>query len=422
MKKPIVLFVCLIALILGGCTQNEAPPAPGTPPATPPDNVNEVQIPKPEDMITDPEHYKEAHPLIYESFMKTSTMGDGTEEDAALGGSHPIDYLEKYPNIAILYEGIGFAKEYYEARGHYYALDDVINISRPKPGATCLACKTGELEKLLAENGEAFYTMDFQQTVQDVQHGVTCYSCHRNNPGEGVQVTSPHFNVAMEKLEAEPAPGNKACAQCHVEYYFERDTKKVILPWDNGTDIGEIEAYYDEIGFYDWEHPRTGTQLIKVQHPEFEMYSGSLHDSIKVSCADCHMPTMVSGTNEKYKSHWVTSPLKTAEESCSKCHSNNLDEIVTRVEQIQTETEQMEVEVSDMLVKLTMDFAKAIEDRKLDDEKINELRSLHRKAQYRWDFVFVENSTGFHNRTKAKTALEEAKTYAQEALNILEGL
>lgn len=82
----------------------------------------------------------------------------------------------------------------------------------------------------------------------------------------------------------------------------------------------------------------------------------------------------------------------------------------------------MEVEVSDMLVKLTEDFARAIEERELDDKTIEQLRSLHRKAQYRWDFVFVENSTGFHNEEKAKEALNEAKEYAKEALDILEGL
>ena len=175
------------------------------------------------------------------------------------------------------------------------------------------------------------------------------------------------------------------------------------------------------MGFSDWEHPRTGTPLIKVQHPETEMYAGSLHDSMTVSCADCHMPR-VTENGEEYKSHWVTSPLKTPTESCGKCHSNNIEGIVTAVENIQKDVEQQEVEVSDMLVKLVSDFAKAIEDKKLDDAQIDELRSLHRKAQYRWDFVFVENSTGFHNPEKARNALEEAKTYAQEALTILEGL
>lgn len=412
-KNNIMITIILTGLILVSCNNNNPTPAP------PLDNNSDEDIPKVEEMILDPEEWKEKYPLVYESFMKTSTMGDNVTEDSDLGGSHPLDYLKEYPNIAILYEGIGFSKEYYQARGHYYALEDVINISRPKPGASCLACKTAEYEKLNIENGENLFSMDFQQTVQDVEFGITCYNCHRNTPGE-VKTTSPHFNAAVQKLESEPNAGNQACAQCHVEYYFDKESKAVILPWDNGVGIEQIESYYDEMEYADWEHPRTGTPLIKVQHPEFEMYSGSLHDSIKVSCADCHMPNMIEN-NVEYKSHWATSPLKTPEESCGKCHSNNLNDIVLKVESIQTDIHQKEVEVSDMLVKLTMDFAKAIEDRKLDDESINQLRDLHRKAQYRWDFVFVENSTGFHNEEKATKALDEAKAYAQEALNILEG-
>ena len=417
-RKYLKLSICLVLALVLLISCKRDTPVPETPSTE--DNLD-VQIPKPEEMIIDPAEWKEQFPLVYASFMKTSTMGDDVNEDSDLGGSHPIDYLKKYPNIAILYEGVGFAKEYYDARGHYYALEDVMNITRPKPGASCLACKTSEYEKLHVENGDDLFAMDFQKTAQDIEFGITCYNCHRNTPGEGVQTTSIHFNNSAQILDAELKPGTQACAQCHVEYYFDKDNKEVLLPWENGTDINQIEAYYDELGFSDWIHPRTGTPLIKVQHPEFEMYSGSIHDSMKVSCADCHMPR-ITENGEEYKSHWVTSPLKTPEESCGKCHSDGPDTLVSKVEIIQKEIEQMEVEVSDKLVKLTADFAKAIEDKKLDDARIDEIRNLHRKAQYRWDFIFVENSTGFHNVDKARKALDEANSYAQEALNILEGL
>ncbi|MDF2591313.1 MAG: Nitrite reductase, partial [Clostridia bacterium] len=65
------------------------------------------------------------------------------------------------------------------------------------------------------------------------------------------------------------------------------------------------------------------------------------------------------------------------------------------------------------------DLTAAITDKKLDDKTLESLRGLHRKAQYRWDCVFVENSTGFHNEQKAKNALNDAEKYADEALSIL---
>jgi nitrite reductase (cytochrome c-552) len=417
-KFVIGLLTLLAIVLMISCTRETPAPEPNEPPD---EDISKVEIPAPENMIIDPADWEEKFPLVYTSFMKTSTMGDDTAEDSGLGGSQPLDYIEKYPNIKILYEGIGFAKEYYQARGHFYALEDVANISRPKGGASCLACKTAEYEKLYAKFGDELASMDFQKTIQEVEFGITCYTCHRNTPGESIQTTTVHFNEFADMLKLDPIPGNKACAQCHVEYYFDEENNSVLLPWGNGTEIAEIEEYYDEMDFSDWVHPRTGTPLIKVQHPETEMYTGSLHASMKVSCADCHMPRVIEDGKE-YKSHWVTSPLKTPNESCGRCHSNEIDTLPERVEAIQTEIEQMEVDVSDMLVKLIIDFGKAIEDKKLTDQQIVQLRDLHRKAQYRWDFVFVENSTGFHNRAKATEALNEAKSYAQEALDILQGL
>ena len=419
MKKSISLFIiCILSISLISCAKLSKKP--GTEQDKQEAGKN---IPKPEDMIIDPAAWKEKYPMIYESFIRTSRMGDGTKEDSNLGGMHPIDYLKKYPNIAILYEGMGFAKEYYKARGHFYALEDVIKITRPKPGASCLACKSGEYEKLHAKHGDALFAMDFNAVAQDVKFGITCYNCHRNNPEKGVQVVSPHFAKKVDKLGMELKPGTKACAQCHVEYYFDKQTKEVVLPWDKGIGVNEIEAYFDEKGYVDWTHPRTGTPMLKVQHPEFEMYTGSVHDNAKLSCADCHMPT-VTENGQKYKSHWAKSPLKTVEESCGKCHGSGkeLEELVVTVQAIQKYTERIEVEVSDMLVKLTKDLGSAIEKGKLDEPTLKKLQVLHRKAQYRWDFVFVENSTGFHNEKKSIDTLNQAKAYAKEALDILEGL
>jgi len=148
------------------------------------------------------------------------------------------------------------------------------------------------------------------------------------------------------------------------------------------------------------------------------MYTGSLHDKMGVTCADCHMPT-VEENGQSYKSHWPKSPLKTVEESCGSCHGDEIDGLTARVEDIQEEIDRAEREVGEMLVQLIEEFGAVLEDSELDDKTINKLWDLHRKAQYRWDFVFVENSTGFHNASKARKALDEAKDYAQQALDML---
>ncbi len=413
-KHLIMLFLILSVVTLFGCAPKEEPA-----PDPVPEEEERAEIPAPEDMILSAEEWKEEYPLIYESFIRTSRMKDDTVEEARLGGLHPIDYLQKYPNIKVLYEGIGFSKEYYAARGHYYSLVDVVNSARPKPGASCLACKTAAWEKLNVEYGSEAAAKDFIETANEVDIGISCYNCHRNDPGKEIQVTNPHLINALENNNIEFKAGTLACAQCHTEYYLDKESKEVILPWDKGLGVDDIEAYYDEMNWFDWEHPRAGTPLIKVQHPEVELYSGSVHDNLGVSCADCHMPT-VTENGESYKSHWAKSPLKTVEESCARCHGDSEDALIEEVQQLQQKVSELEGELGQMLVQLIEGLSAARESKSLEDKTIEEVQALHRKAQYRWDFVFVENSTGFHNYEKAVETLEKGKEYAQQALDILE--
>lgn len=67
------------------------------------------------------------------------------------------------------------------------------------------------------------------------------------------------------------------CAQCHVEYYFRGADKRLVYPWSKGLLADSILAYYDDVGHTDWVHERTGAPVLKVQHPEFELYSQGIH-------------------------------------------------------------------------------------------------------------------------------------------------
>ena len=349
------------------------------------------------------EEWKEQYPNQYNSYLLNSNLGE-----VKYGGEQQIDYIEKYPNIKILYEGFGFSKEYFSSRGHLYSLEDVIKIQRPKAGATCLACKTARYEEMLDDYGKEFWKMDFDTMAQEAHYPITCYSCHGNEPGR-INLTNPHTITALDGLEREVSIENQSCAQCHVEYYFKPNTLEVVLPWRYGTELRDIERYFDELDFADWLHPRTKTPLIKIQHPEFEMYTGSIHDSIGVSCVDCHMPKMTDDDGVSYSSHWWTSPLKTLEPSCFGCHGNMGEALEDWVIEIQGEIENLQKETSDLLVEFVEELAIAVQSGDYTEEFLDELRVLHREAQLRWDFIFAENSTGFHNSQKARDYLKESQ-------------
>ena len=76
------------------------------------------------------------YPRQYEAYLRTQITGTETK----FGGTNLRDYLEEYPAQVILFAGYGFSKDYLQARGHYYAVEDVTNTKRlahPFQAATC---------------------------------------------------------------------------------------------------------------------------------------------------------------------------------------------------------------------------------------------------------------------------------------------
>ncbi|WP_197512755.1 ammonia-forming cytochrome c nitrite reductase subunit c552 [Tessaracoccus coleopterorum] len=124
------------------------------------------------------------------------------------------------------------------------------------------------------------------------------------------------------------------CAQCHVEYYFEKETKELTFPWSKGINIDQIWEYYAEDGHKDFTHATTGAEIVKAQHPEFDIWSQGIHADNGVSCADCHMPYEAEGA-KKVTNHQIQSPMLNVNASCMTCHHSTEDEMKNRVVKIQ---------------------------------------------------------------------------------------
>lgn len=364
------------------------------------------------------EDYKEAFPEHVHSFEKNSEM-----EKTTYGGSVQVDYLEEYPYLRTFYKGYGFEKQYDRARGHIYALDDVINTKRPKAGASCLACKVSIFNEELVDN-PSLSAMDFDEYVNshDIV-GFTCFDCHRDTPGK-VQINRQHLKDYLEENPDEDYLNGSmlACAQCHVEYYMTRDEKTVKLPWSEGLGADEAYAYYQESGFYDWEHELTGAKVLKAQHPETETFYGSVHQMAGLDCLTCHMP-QVEQDGEKISSHHWTSPLKTPEESCLPCHKDQTaDQIVKLAESIQKPVVEKTDSVGETLEAYIKDLQALIESGNLDQKTKEDLQDIQREAQFYWDYVFVENSEGFHNQKKALKYLDHSEELIQKGNDIIKDL
>jgi len=366
----------------------------------------------------DPAIWGRNFPRQYDSFLKTS---DSTIE-TKYGGSIPYSKLEKYPALIKLWAGYAFSKDHNEDRGHHYAQIDQSNTQRVKlvsqPGA-CINCHAAEVPQLIEEMGwEEFNKTPYNELRDRLHFGTSCADCHDPDT-MALRITRLALVNAMEARGVDLSQASRqemrtyVCAQCHVEYYFKGENKVLTFPWDNGLSIEDIESFYDEYGFKDWTHKDTGAPMIKIQHPEFELWSSGIHAKSGVSCADCHMPYVREGA-VKISDHWLRSPLDNVSKSCQTCHKQSEDELEDRVLTIQERTAELLRSAEEAIV-AAIDAIVAAKAAGASDDDLEEARALHSRASIRWDFVSSENSTGFHSSQESARILANAIDYARQA-------
>jgi nitrite reductase (cytochrome c-552) len=375
-------------------------------------------------------------PVEYDLYLKTKEMIPTKH-----GGSQPTPHAptaqdprtvtaqsktDADARLKTMWAGYAFAADFREERGHFYSLEDQLYTQRQvvaKQPGTCGQCHASvyvPMRKLgggdIFKGFEALNKMPYSEAKQHFKHPVGCIDCH--DPANlQLRVTRPGFlegiraykaslgveNYDPNKMASRQEMRAYVCGQCHVEYYFQGPEKRLTFPWSKGLKADEIVGYYDQIGFRDWTHKLTGAAALKAQHPEFEMWSQGIHARSGVACADCHMPYMrVGGT--KVSDHQVRSPVLNLNRACQGCHRWPEDELKARVEAIQDKHMKIREEAFDALVQLIGDV-QAARERGRPDREIAPALYLQRRAQFLFDFVEAENSTGFHAPQEAARVL-----------------
>lgn len=351
--------------------------------------------------------WENTYPDVYASYM-------ANEENDEV-----VDYVAEYPMIATVYEGMAFNTYYVSARGHFYNVSDVTETGRPHKLANCFTCKTADFTNMVNEMGVEAYQMPFEDALSNINESLGCYTCHVNDPSAGITVTHTYLADAMGEDFASIPADTASCGQCHVEYYFDPDTKATTLPYTSRESMSPdaIYEYYEAMDFSDYTNPRTGVRQLKAQHPEFETFmgAGSKHAGM-FTCADCHMEKLTNEAGETYISHKWVSPLdsETISATCAACH----EDLTGFVHGIQENMEERTYAIGYKLEDLTNQLADAVESGDYSEEELDAIRALNRKGQWYWDFVFVENSEGAHNSTLDNECLDKAESLIDEALGL----
>ena len=401
------------------------------------------------DDTEDPAIWGKNFPLQYDAYLKTVDQvrtkfggSDAMPRTPTKADPRSIvaqSKIEEDPRLKKMWAGYAFAIDFREERGHAFMLDDQTFTERqtkPQPG-TCMNCHASTYvahkqagEGDIVKGFEKINPLPYAEARKLVNHAVACIDCH-DSQTMALRITRPAFMEGIAALKASQGVTNYVvnkdatrqemrsyvCAQCHVEYYFKGQDKRLVFPWQNGSKVENILAYYDEVGHKDWTHTDSGAPALKAQHPEFELWSQGIHARSGVACADCHMPYTRVGAH-KISDHHIRSPLLNVNKACQTCHRWPEDELKARVETIQARTHSLRNLAMDALMDLIDDLKSA----KAAGVSTNELvkaQDFQRKAQFYLDFVEAENSTGFHAPQEAARILGESIDFSRKGQNSL---
>lgn len=474
----------------------------------------------------DPEKWARNWPRQYDGYKLTAQptatkYGGGTVSPE--GGLTP-QKSERDPWLKRIFAGYLFAVDFRDRRGHAHMLEDQEVTKRNVPedkkqSGNCLHCHasisplyrklgqealpTGTDNEKLQKGLEKVSEMDYwdahkklAETTGGKSHPVACLDCHDPATME-LRVTRPGFLTGMANLanskdevphlpsverwrkgsRSKPYDANKdasrqemrsyVCGQCHVEYYCGKGMS-LFFPWSQGLKVEQIEKQYNETEvkgarFKDWVHAETGMDLLKAQHPEFEVWSQGIHARSGVACADCHMSYKREGAM-KVSEHWVRSPLLATNRACATCHPYSDEEIKARVGTIQdrhfalmtrageaavamidainvlrkqSDDRNRELVLAQVKVGLAQEATSAAlgepEKEKASqaavkaellklwkaevaaNPQLKAIGELQRASQWRLDFVAAENSMGFHAPQELARILGEAIDMARQA-------
>lgn len=367
-------------------------------------------------------------PREFQSYYQTAD----TSFASKYNGSAMIDMLEVDPRLVVLWAGYGFSKDYSQGRGHFYAITDVNNSLRtgapmkkgtgPMP-ATCWTCKSPDVPRLMNEIGiKEFYKGKWADKGHEIVNPIGCADCH-DPETMNLQITRPALVEAFKRQGIDmndfthQEMRSLVCAQCHVEYYFNKNKYKGVpyltFPWDNGMTVEGAEEYYDNLNFSDWTHKLSKAPMLKAQHPGYEVYLTGVHASRGVSCADCHMPYKSEG-GQKFTDHKVQSPLNNVHNSCQVCHREETEKLIADVEERQDRIIENRDKLEELLVRSHVE-AKTAWELGAKPEQMTDILQDIRHAQWRWDYAAASHGGSFHSPVETSRIIGTGITIAQES-------
>ncbi len=288
----------------------------------------------------------------------------------------------------------------------------------------------------------------------DGKYWSNCTNCHVGDPGDGVVEGANAYGAATGASAAEYIDEDDLlCGQCHALFPGESYMEEANSPIDQykyGVDADSMLKAYKE--FFE-EHPVTSTSICAgmVGVPSYdeaiqaevymtdncnvvELFQGSNHQTMGLTCTDCHMTTSTSSDGTEYTNHNMTrSPLENPDalKKCLTCHKaqgiENEDAMVSFVKGKFDEMNQRQAAVKANLDATHEVLAQAVASGTADEDTLAKAKDDYVTAYAYWLYATpsmdvnengeTEYTTGIHNYAYAMQLFDKA----DELLNAATG-
>ncbi|MBS5450324.1 MAG: ammonia-forming cytochrome c nitrite reductase subunit c552 [Coriobacteriia bacterium] len=345
------------------------------------------------------------------------------------------DYADIFPDeVGSFMSGTSQAEDEDNGYVHSHAtLAEHVEPMLPQPTSSmaCIACKSTDFNALYAQEGKQAFATDATNYVGNGKYW-DCGICHEGTPGGTLHPNLAFYQLIGKTTLSQVSTEEAVCGQCHnaVGRYgrswladYEGDIAS-IDPYRYGFDPDSLKQAFLEDGVQATHEEDTGADVFITQHPDIEIFQGSVHEKLGLTCVSCHMPTKTNEDGQEYTSHDASStPLENEEalEFCLTCHKDqgvdNTDEMRTFIETAEADLGEKEQVVQDKIAQAQQLLAKATSEGGIDEETLEQAREQYATAK--WYNVYAHGSAEKPGQKVAHNPAAE-RFYQEKAADLLD--
>jgi nitrite reductase (cytochrome c-552) len=370
----------------------------------------------------------------------TGGSGGGTQQASVPIAQSYAEWIQMYPD-----EYASYNIDKIDLNGkngghnHMRTLLETYDKPMPKLDASCLSCKTTASNDLYERYGEAYLAMSWDDVKEDVEAYYDCGLCHVNSQDMEIKPSLVYYNNLARDTFIEEDIRTQACGQCHNGLALYRSkiggseaTWDSYDPYRYGTDGDALyrSALEDSAGASPDEE--TGAVIVRgTSENDMEVFVNSNHDSLGISCVDCHMPSTTKADGSSYVNHNASgSPLENPDalEYCLSCHKaqgiNSQAAMVDLVKGKQADTAALINTVENRLDGIKQRLIAAKASGAGDSQALDTARSNYSKANFFVQFyalMLPDGTKVVHNPKAVDDYLNRSIKLLDEADLLLDG-